>query len=604
MELEDAFRKRVRTSGGDGDGGCSACPDWLSSLPDCLLHVIMSFMKARQAVQTCVLSKRWRHLWHSVPCLDIDFDEFKKKACASDNSSATGGNGDSGSGGNDNSGSVGNENSNSGGNDNSDSGGNVNSGTSGNDNSGCGGHDNFGSNSNNPDLGGNVNSGSGGNFNSGTSGNDNSGFGGHDNSASHSNNPDSRGNGNSGSGGNVNCGTGGNDNSGFGGHDISGFGGHDNSGSHSNNPDSSSDNPDSDGDSYDSDPDPDSYDSDSDIPDSDRDTVSSYRSGSDVDDNNYNKHKVKDEYKDWEDFEDFAVSLMYRCDIAQLDSFRLNIVGSRTPEFGYRHAAGWLRRMMKYCAPGRASQHVGLSSGSWRLKRLHLGHVHLDNRFGKHVSSVCHSLEELELDNCTCEIRSMTSHSLKTLVLKNGTWRNVSKITSPTLKTLVLDGVSTGDHVLVILAPAVAYLHLDVNVGYYHGSISIKEMPSIAKASIYLRDHRYSVFSSKLCSDQFKLLCSISNVTNLELFGFGIMVLGEEPEVLEFKNLRNLLLDNCDLSNDLDTLVFFLQRSPVLEKLTLRCCEVYCSLVLNFFLTDIVHCLTSFMLHTTVPQIL
>ncbi|CAN6372809.1 unnamed protein product [Urochloa humidicola] len=52
------------------------------------------------------------------------------------------------------------------------------------------------------------------------------------------------------------------------------------------------------------------------------------------------------------------------------------------------------------------------------------------------------------------------------------------------------------------------------------------------------------------------------------------MVLGEEPEVLEFKNLMNLLLDNCDLSNDIHTLVFFLQSSPVLEKLTLQCCKL------------------------------
>uniref|UniRef100_K3YCX3 F-box domain-containing protein n=1 Tax=Setaria italica TaxID=4555 RepID=K3YCX3_SETIT len=36
--------------------------DRLSSLPDCLLHHIMSFMKARQVVQTCVLSTRWEHL--------------------------------------------------------------------------------------------------------------------------------------------------------------------------------------------------------------------------------------------------------------------------------------------------------------------------------------------------------------------------------------------------------------------------------------------------------------------------------------------------------------------------------------------------------------
>ncbi|GJN04832.1 hypothetical protein PR202_ga22407 [Eleusine coracana subsp. coracana] len=71
MELE-ATRKQRR----DG-GGMAGDPDRLSALPDCLLHEIMSFLKARQAVQTCVLSSWWRHLWRSVPCLDIDLDEFE-----------------------------------------------------------------------------------------------------------------------------------------------------------------------------------------------------------------------------------------------------------------------------------------------------------------------------------------------------------------------------------------------------------------------------------------------------------------------------------------------------------------------------------------------
>ena len=79
MELEDAFRKRARASG-VVDGTSAGGPDRLSSLPDCLLHTIMSSLKARQVVQTSVPSTRWRHLWRSVPCLDIDFDEFNNKA--------------------------------------------------------------------------------------------------------------------------------------------------------------------------------------------------------------------------------------------------------------------------------------------------------------------------------------------------------------------------------------------------------------------------------------------------------------------------------------------------------------------------------------------
>ncbi|KAL6652703.1 hypothetical protein ACP70R_011628 [Stipagrostis hirtigluma subsp. patula] len=57
--------------------------DRLSSLPDALLHTIMSFLKARQAVQTCVLSRRWVDLWRTMPCLDIDQRELSGNAADS-----------------------------------------------------------------------------------------------------------------------------------------------------------------------------------------------------------------------------------------------------------------------------------------------------------------------------------------------------------------------------------------------------------------------------------------------------------------------------------------------------------------------------------------
>ncbi|KAJ1704051.1 hypothetical protein LUZ63_003830 [Rhynchospora breviuscula] len=54
-----------------GDG------DRISSLPDCLIHLIMSFLTAQKAVQTCVLSKRWKNLWTTLPFLDFDLWKFK-----------------------------------------------------------------------------------------------------------------------------------------------------------------------------------------------------------------------------------------------------------------------------------------------------------------------------------------------------------------------------------------------------------------------------------------------------------------------------------------------------------------------------------------------
>ncbi|CAL5085724.1 unnamed protein product [Urochloa decumbens] len=436
-------------------GGGGGEPDRLSALPDCLLHVIMSSLKARQVVQTCVLSKRWRDLWRSLPSLDVDLNEFRTETAT----------------------------------------------PAFVQNSGSGGGD------------------------AGSSGEDSS--------------------------------------------------------------DSSDDSLDSDDDISGSDPE--SYDSDHNASSSDEDSSDSSdnssgseSNSSDSDDEDSSSSSDDDRYyggnkdKEWEDFEDFTVNLMHHCNIAQLlDSFRLHIGRRRAPPFGHKQVAGWLRRAMKYCTPHPASQRKGLSPSPWRLRRLHLCLVPLDNRFKKHVSSVCRNLDDLELHNCTCQIQTLASDSLKTLVLKNCTCHDLSEITSPTLKTLVIDGGSnTADCALVILTPALAYLHLAVSVYYFRGGISTNEMPSLVKASIHIRGHRNGTFESyKLSGDQFKLLCSFSNATSLELSGVGKKVLGKEPTVQEFMNLRNLLLDNCDLSDDFRTLGFFLQSSPNLEKLTLQHCK-------------------------------
>ncbi|CAN6219575.1 unnamed protein product [Urochloa humidicola] len=453
-------RRRRRRGGGE--------PDRLSALPDCLLHVIMSSLKARQVVQTCVLSRRWRDLWRSVPCLDVDLNEFRTEMAtpAFVHNSGSGG-------GDHNAGSV------------------------------------------------------GGDHNAG------SGSGGDDSSDSSDDSLDSD-------------------------DDISGS----DPESYVSNQYAAS----GDEDSFDSSDDSSGSESES----SDSDDEDSSPSSSDVD-----RYYGGDKDKEWEDFEDFTVNLMHHCNIAQLDSFRLHIGRRRVPPFCCKQVAGWLRRAMKYCTPDPASQRKGLSPSPWRLKRLHLFLVPLDNHFEKHVSSVCRNLEDLELHNCTCQIQSLTSDSLKTLVLKNCICHGLSEITLLTLKTLVINGGSnTADCALVILTPALAYLHLAVSVYYFRGGISTNEMPSLVKASIHIRGHKLSGFeSNKLGGDQFKLLCSFSNATSLELSGVGKKVLGKEPTVQEFMNLRNLLLGNCDLRDDFRTLRFFLQSSPNLEKLTLRHCK-------------------------------
>ncbi|KAK1378373.1 hypothetical protein POM88_025117 [Heracleum sosnowskyi] len=46
--------------------------DRISKLSDDVIHQIMSFLDIRSAVQTSVLSKRWKHVWRTLPFLNIN----------------------------------------------------------------------------------------------------------------------------------------------------------------------------------------------------------------------------------------------------------------------------------------------------------------------------------------------------------------------------------------------------------------------------------------------------------------------------------------------------------------------------------------------------
>ncbi|KAL1219923.1 F-box/LRR-repeat protein [Cardamine amara subsp. amara] len=50
--------------------------DFISSLPDEILHHILSFLPTNLAIQTCVLSKRWRHIWRNTPSISLECNEF------------------------------------------------------------------------------------------------------------------------------------------------------------------------------------------------------------------------------------------------------------------------------------------------------------------------------------------------------------------------------------------------------------------------------------------------------------------------------------------------------------------------------------------------
>ncbi|KAI3931646.1 hypothetical protein MKW92_020522 [Papaver armeniacum] len=45
--------------------------DRISELPDALIHHIFSFLDIESVIQTCILARRWRYLWASVPTIKI-----------------------------------------------------------------------------------------------------------------------------------------------------------------------------------------------------------------------------------------------------------------------------------------------------------------------------------------------------------------------------------------------------------------------------------------------------------------------------------------------------------------------------------------------------
>ncbi|KAJ4891161.1 putative F-box/LRR-repeat protein [Raphanus sativus] len=65
-ERNRSQRKLKQETSSTGDSG-----DFISSMPDEILHHIISFNPTKLAVKTSVLSKRWRHVWCETPCLSF-----------------------------------------------------------------------------------------------------------------------------------------------------------------------------------------------------------------------------------------------------------------------------------------------------------------------------------------------------------------------------------------------------------------------------------------------------------------------------------------------------------------------------------------------------
>ncbi|GKC36922.1 putative leucine-rich repeat domain-like protein [Tanacetum coccineum] len=73
--MEDVTWKRM-DSGNDKKARTDLEVDRLSSLPDDLIHKILSFVDIKDAVETSALSSRWRFIWTRLPYLNFSTESF------------------------------------------------------------------------------------------------------------------------------------------------------------------------------------------------------------------------------------------------------------------------------------------------------------------------------------------------------------------------------------------------------------------------------------------------------------------------------------------------------------------------------------------------
>ncbi|KAI4980695.1 hypothetical protein ZWY2020_021180 [Hordeum vulgare] len=280
--------------------------------------------------------------------------------------------------------------------------------------------------------------------------------------------------------------------------------------------------------------------------------------------------------EEWARFDDFADGIL-RLDLDRrdgrgglpldLDSLRLHVVddqqASRRRLPRYITWLAWVHGCLDRYRPAALEivsdfditvdlRLMGLRSDLSRLKTVRLTGIIHSGGLG---DSVCPQLEHLEFTGCAIGFQeAVTSPTLKRLVMHR-TWRR---------------GDMKQDSPVLIDAPALTSLRLLL----HFNAIWAFQTPSLVEASI--RSTRGAWVSR---ADEYQLLCSLYNVTRLELSGFlaleKIRTRPGHQDLPTFDNLTTLLLDECDLTGEVyNMLELFLNNAPNLEELTLQNCKL------------------------------
>ncbi|KAM0833885.1 hypothetical protein ACQ4PT_063977 [Festuca glaucescens] len=279
-----------------------------------------------------------------------------------------------------------------------------------------------------------------------------------------------------------------------------------------------------------------------------------------------------DDLEKWVRFNNFTESLVQQHRTLGLDVLRMRVIeppkdrdGRSSKPDGNSWVHHYLARYSPAAldihnrSPGAHVQLRCMSDGGTVLRRLttlRLTGVMLCDGFERLLGAAgCPLLEHLELRDCLIGFEEV--------------------VASPTLKTLVVDSSNMSMkqcslRLPRIVAPGLASFHLVLL--RWHVDLWNFEMPSLGEATVRMDRGCYY--------NEFDLLCSLHNVTRLEISSFPpldqVMEDYDDRDLPEFRNLTTLILDECDFTDDTPTLLeYFLQHAPNLEKLTLKNCEVH-----------------------------
>jgi len=256
--------------------------------------------------------------------------------------------------------------------------------------------------------------------------------------------------------------------------------------------------------------------------------------------------------------------------------------GHAAQAFCFKVAEEWVRRVVSehrarvlkvwIYTPENMLEPADAPLVSKHLTRVELGQVELPS--GILDLSGCRALEHLELISCRIESERILLPSVKYLTITNSSF-------------CIIPCSS-------ISAPSLVSLQLSDNWGF---TPVLESMPSLAKAFVRFDDeccekcprNYYGDCGLGDCDGCYGNLCfeddednqcvlleGLSGTTNLELIAL--------PEVFVcrkdfkwcpiFRKLKTLLLNEWCVADDFSLLIYFLQHSPILEKLTLQLSKV------------------------------